>query len=159
MWTDGRAATLDNLDAKISSRAQASTALSNTTWTNTRAGYLDYLANATYGLPALYNLMSINGGIPGTVKSTQRGNLGKDTVLSTDRENNTNYIDITISAVNINKAVVLVNASNGSKDDTDRPANARLLNATTLRVYANYVSAGQDTGTMRNVNWQVVDFY
>ena len=40
-WTNARAALLDNLDAKISSRAPASTALSNAVWTNTRAGYLD----------------------------------------------------------------------------------------------------------------------
>lgn len=40
-WTNARAALLDNLDAKISSRAPASTALSNSVWTNARAGYLD----------------------------------------------------------------------------------------------------------------------
>lgn len=49
-WTNARAALLDNLDAKISSRAQASTALSNATWTNARAGYLDSLTRL--GQPA-----------------------------------------------------------------------------------------------------------
>lgn len=55
VWTDARAGKLDNLDGKISSRAPASTALSNATWTNARAGYIDYLANATYGLQAIKN--------------------------------------------------------------------------------------------------------
>ena len=53
VWTNGRAGLLDNLDAKISSRAPASTALSNAVWTNARAGYLDSLINATYGLSAI----------------------------------------------------------------------------------------------------------
>lgn len=45
VWTNARAAALDNLDAKISSRAPASTALSNAVWTNARAGYLDSLVS------------------------------------------------------------------------------------------------------------------
>lgn len=53
VWTNGRAGLLDNLDAKISSRAPASTALSNAVWTNARAGYLDNLINATHGLSAI----------------------------------------------------------------------------------------------------------
>uniref|UniRef100_A0A7C4U1X6 Uncharacterized protein n=1 Tax=Caldisericum exile TaxID=693075 RepID=A0A7C4U1X6_9BACT len=40
-YTSARAAKLDNLDATISSRASASTALSNTVWTDTKAGYID----------------------------------------------------------------------------------------------------------------------
>lgn len=41
--TAGRASALDYLDAAISTRAVASTALSNANWTNTRAGLLDNL--------------------------------------------------------------------------------------------------------------------
>lgn len=54
-WTSARAAKMDNLDAAISSRAPASTALSTAQWTNTRAGYLDKLNNAIYGLEAIKN--------------------------------------------------------------------------------------------------------
>ncbi len=43
VWTGARAAKVDNLDATISSRAPASTALSNATWTNARAANLDRL--------------------------------------------------------------------------------------------------------------------
>lgn len=42
-WTDARAAALDNLDAAITSRAAAATALSNAIWTNARAANLDNL--------------------------------------------------------------------------------------------------------------------
>lgn len=41
VWTNARAAKQDNLDTTVSSRAAASTALSNAVWTNARAGYLD----------------------------------------------------------------------------------------------------------------------
>ena len=43
IWTDARASKLDNLDTTISSRAPASTALSNATWTDERAAKLDNL--------------------------------------------------------------------------------------------------------------------
>lgn len=42
-WTNTRATNLDNLDAAVSTRAAAATALSNATWTNTRAGLIDNL--------------------------------------------------------------------------------------------------------------------
>ncbi|MCX7598981.1 MAG: hypothetical protein N2512_08970 [Armatimonadetes bacterium] len=43
VWTDARAGRLDNLDATVSSRAPAATALSTTTWTDARAARLDNL--------------------------------------------------------------------------------------------------------------------
>jgi hypothetical protein len=42
-WTNARAAALDNLDASVTSRAPASSALSNAQWTNARAAALDNL--------------------------------------------------------------------------------------------------------------------
>lgn len=44
-WTDARAAKLDNLDATVSSRAAANTALSNEMWTDERAGRIDDIYN------------------------------------------------------------------------------------------------------------------
>lgn len=41
VWTNTRAAKVDNLDDKMTSRAPASTALTKTVWTDTRAKYLD----------------------------------------------------------------------------------------------------------------------
>lgn len=68
--TATRAGLIDNLDAKISSRAPASTALSNATWTNARAGYLDYLANSTYGLPAIKAYVDTLESVMGTTTNT-----------------------------------------------------------------------------------------
>ena len=48
-WTNTRAENLDDLDTTISSRAPSSTALSTSVWTNTRAGYLDNLAGGVGG--------------------------------------------------------------------------------------------------------------
>ncbi len=45
-YTTARAIKLDNLDATITSRAPASTALSNTIWTDARAAKLDYLVGS-----------------------------------------------------------------------------------------------------------------
>ena len=42
-WTSGRAGKVDNLDAAVTSRAPASTALSSATWTAARAGKVDNL--------------------------------------------------------------------------------------------------------------------
>lgn len=59
MWSDSRAARLDNLDALISSRAPSSTALSTAQWTNTRAGYLDKLnTGVTAKLPAITTILA-----------------------------------------------------------------------------------------------------
>lgn len=51
--SSARVSKIDNLDTTMSSRAPASTALSNTIWTNTRAGYLDTIPlNNGYYLPS-----------------------------------------------------------------------------------------------------------
>ena len=159
-WTNDRAALLDRLDTQISSRAQASTALSNAVWTNARAGYLDYLANTTYGLSAimtkLNSIISSSGGIPGTVKSTQRGSYSSSNDTGTTAEGRYYYKDIVIAEVNINKAVVIVYASNPNSNISNLSANAKLVNSTTLRIYSNYDSSIR---TYDNVNWQVIDFY
>lgn len=69
-WTSARAAKMDNLDAAISSRAPASTALSTAQWTNTRAGYLDKLNNATYGLEAIKNTIGAAAKFDNAIKVT-----------------------------------------------------------------------------------------
>ena len=61
--TSTRATNLDNLDAAITTRAAASTALSSATWTGTRAGYIDLLnthldANTGIMLPKFQLLTS-----------------------------------------------------------------------------------------------------
>lgn len=182
VWTNGRAGLLDNLDAKISSRAPASTALSNGVWTDARAGSLDNLPTIlSYAYSAMANIGStadggggvntgnvmaklnvllsrtLSGGVPGTVKSTQRGFFGDSAAVGTI-EGRIFYQDVTISAVNMNKAVVLVHASNGNDSYASLSANARLINSTTLRLYATNNIFG-NSGSVENVSWQVIDFY
>ena len=105
-------------------------------------------------LNALFGVISSSGGIPGTVKSTQRGIInGGYSDLQSD--GGIYYLDVTIQSVNINKAVVVVSSSNRNVNASDKSANARLINSTTLRVYVSYT----DSQTFHNVNWQVIDFY
>lgn len=68
-----RAAKIDNLDAAISTRAGASTALSSATWTGTRAGYLDKIEGPTDAPPTWHSASS------GAITSTS--NLNPPAVL------------------------------------------------------------------------------
>ncbi len=182
VWTNGRAAALDNLDAKISSRAPASTALSNGVWTDARAGSLDNLPTIlSYAYSAMANIGStadggggvntgnvmaklnallsqtLSGGIPGTVKSVQRGFFADTDAVGTV-EGRIFYRDIAISPVNVNKAVVLAHASNTNDSTGSLSAHARLINSTTLRLYATSQVVGK-SGNIENISWQVIDFY
>ena len=62
---------------------------------------------------------------------------------------------MTITEVNMNKAVVLVNSSVQLAEDHALAVNAKLINSTTLRVYATNYSDHY----ANNINWQVIDFY
>ncbi len=131
-WTSARAANIDNLDAAISGRAPANTALSNAVWTNTRAGYLDKLNSGVA-------VASLSGKI---IKSVQRG-IGVG--------------DITISAVNLQKSLLIISGSS-AKDEggktSPEPAWGRIVNSTTIRLAcSNYTSSYPGL-----VPWQVIEF-
>lgn len=57
--TAGRATNLDNLDAAMSTRAPAATALSTAQWTNARAALLDNLSNLDAAISSLNNLSAL----------------------------------------------------------------------------------------------------
>lgn len=59
-----RCAKIDNLDAAVTTRAAASTALSNAMWTDAKAGYLDGALSGRLGsIKAIYaGNITINGG-------------------------------------------------------------------------------------------------
>ncbi len=91
-----------NLDATVSSRAVASTALSNATWTDTRAAKLDIIAAQS-----------------SVIKSIQRGSVYAATTITT----------VTITAVDTSKSLLLVSdAAVGSGYAT----KGELTNSTTL---------------------------
>ena len=100
--TSGRAANLDNLNATVSSRAAAASALSNATWTDARAGKLDKLDkldNAFQSTDA-FVAKPIAGGILGTdqsgVTSSDNGGLGS---LSTNSTTFSNVLSVTGAGV------------------------------------------------------------
>ncbi len=70
------------------------------------------------------------------------------------------YVDVTISAVDVTKAIVLVNALNkyGSSYYVTNPT-AYLINSTTLRVfYRQYTTSGSSAKNDAYIRWQVVEF-
>lgn len=114
--TATRAANLDKLDANITTRAAASSALSNAVWTDARAGYLDQLSVA-----------------PLKIKSIQRG-----AIVMTDAQTSVNA---TITAVNTAKSVLIhLGESNGFN------ARLSLVNSTTVNANKNFTNAGVTVG-------------
>lgn len=144
-WTSARAANIDNLDAAISGRAPANTALSNAVWTNTRAGYLDKLNSGVA-------VASLSGKI---IKSVQRG-----TISLSLKDTNEASAKATINSINTAKAVIIggngVRA--GGSDDTHRVEQVTLeiTNGTTITAKcAGY--GGTYSGTSY-IPWQVIEF-
>lgn len=130
IWTAAKAG---NLDTTVSSRAPASTALSTTHWTNTRAGYLDKL-NSGVAVSSLAGKL---------VKSVQRGVA---TVSA-----NSSSVTITITAVNTARSIVLYG---GNAKSHIWGAALELVNSTTLKVTA---PGSHSEGIP--IPWQVVEFY
>ena len=141
-WTSARAAKMDNLDAAISSRAPASTALSTAQWTNTRAGYLDKLNSGVA-------VSSLTGKI---VKSIQRGTVIIE-IGETEATAKISYVDV-------NKAIVVFSGSSiknfsGEINRMSMSAMARLTLESATQIKAvRYNSDGEAT-----VPYQVIEFY
>jgi len=87
VWTDARAAKLDNLDAAVTSRASA------TDYTSTRAGYLDRLANMEAHTTPTEGTATFNTGdtYPKTVTLIDTTGTNKQHVVD-------GYIDLTALA-------------------------------------------------------------
>ena len=141
--TSTRAANLDRLDANVSTRAAAATALSNAVWTDARAGKLDI---ASLGL---------------SIKSVQSGYTSATVAEGVANTEDDGYINIAIASVNTSKSVVFVNGGCGgsvSQSVTYGSAKiimGRLTSATNLRV-----SCPSAIGTDRiTVRWYVAEFY
>lgn len=146
--TTTRAANLDKLDANISTRAASSTALSNATWSDARAGKIDNLDAAISSRSTLTANDVWGAGtrtltvLPSVIKSYQTGSaaLNKEGAGEDFR-----YNDITISSVDINKCIVIINDHDGYG------ATGRLTSNTNLRISA----AGSYNDLLR---WQVIEF-
>lgn len=131
--TATRAGLLDNLNATISSRAAASTALSNSIWTNTKAGYLDAPISS---IPSAF------------VKSVQRG-----TATYGAGENS---ISITVSAVNMAKSMLLINEKRTTPWGLDEYVSGGYL-VTSTAILISRPSTSNSNGN--TVYWQLVEYY
>jgi len=90
--TSARAAKIDNLDAAVTTRAAASTALSNAVWTDARAGKLDNAAqNTDPYLAAPIELVPSN---PAASLDTGYNYLARVAGLASGSTSSTSYVDI-----------------------------------------------------------------
>jgi hypothetical protein len=152
--TQDRGTKIDNLDATISSRAPASTALSNVTWTNTRAGYLDNLDATISSRSTLtadqvwsYGTKNVTATtIPSVIQSVQRG-------TTTLTNNGTLTTNVTISAVDLNKSFVQIISNLGSFSDLPSIFIMAELTSTT-----NLQLSREDNDADVTVVWQVIEF-
>lgn len=144
-WTPARAKKVDRLDVEVSSRQAAWGA------TSTHASRIDATISSRASQSSVDGVTNTVTEIKtrGMVKSIQRGTIvgsGRPSVMS-----------VTISPVDTNKSVVIVNGTGyfyGSSSGNTH-ASVALTNATTLSI-SYFDNAKTYTGT---TNWQVIEFY
>lgn len=123
--------------------------LGTSSWKFKEIHGVDIFANGVNVGTEINNLKSIVNN-PKVVKSVQRGLLNSS--VKGSKENGIYYQDVVIASVVMTKALVLVTSTDA------KPANARLVNATTLRIYSG-AQYGGDSFDATNCNWQVIEFY
>jgi hypothetical protein len=100
--------------------------------------------------------MLASGGIPGTVKSIQTGvNTTTSASTGTAGSEDDRYVDITISAVVVNKSVVLVQPIRDTSDGQPLCETARLTSTTNLRLSRR----GVTTENYVAARWTVIEYY
>lgn len=149
--TATRAANLDKLDANISTRAAASTALSNATWDGTLAGNL---AALTTTRAARLDATVL---VDGVIKSVQTGYADPATILPNGAAGQDYWhFNIGISAVAMNKSIVLFQPI--GLQSTIPLMTARLTSSTNLRISRKGQATPSDFGTAGG-QWTVLEFY
>lgn len=133
-WTSARAANLDNLDDSVSSRAPASTALTDVTWTDARAAKLDNLDQS---------ISSLN---TSPISSVQRGSVTLNSFASVATAN------VTLAPVDMAKSMVTVSFHVSSSGMNFNSVSARLTSSTNLRI------EGYDDGSSAYVYWEVIEY-
>ena len=140
--TSTRASNLDNLNATVSSRAPASTALSSSVWTGTRAGYLDA------SISGRASQSSVDALPTSPIKSVQRG------LLTVGFGDSPPY-NVTISSVDLGKSVLTFSYGNSSSTElrSDRLLWGRLTSSTNIR-FDKYETAI----IYYTIAWEVVEY-
>jgi len=156
-WTQTLA---DRLDASVSSRAPSSTALSNATWTDTRAGKLDSLdaavtsrASATYYTAVrAEKLDNLDAAVTATtrIKSIQRGTIAITTTNTTATATITS-VATAKTRLRFLGAYTGFGASNWCVGATLSLTNSTTITATRIVMYGV-------SGT-HTVSWELTEFY
>ena len=140
--TSTRASNLDNLDGAVSSRAPASTALSSSVWTGTRAGYLDA------SISGLASQSSVDAIPTSPIKSVQRG------LLTVGFGDSPPY-NVTISSVDLGKSVLTFSygEDNAGALTPERLLWGRLTSSTNIR----FDKYNTDVANYK-IAWEVVEY-
>jgi len=140
--TSTRASNLDNLNATVSSRAPASTALSSSVWTGTRAGYLDA------SISGRASQSSVDALPQGIIKSVQRGLLTLDFGDAPPH-------NVTISSVDLGKSMLTFSYGEGVAGalTPEQLLWGRLTSSTNIR-FDNYRSLASPY----TIAWEVVEY-
>jgi len=140
--TSTRASNLDNLNATVSSRAPASTALSSSVWTGTRAGYLDA------SIADRASQSSVDAIPTSPIKSVQRG------LLIVGGSDSPPY-NVTISSVDLGKSVLTFSYGGdvAAELTPERLLWGRLTSSTNIR-FDKY----RPGSLIYTIAWEVVEY-
>ena len=127
--TATRAANLDKLDATVSSRAAASTALSNAVWSDARAAKLDAIG----------------------VKSIQRGSFTWGAAETTK--------SVTISSVTTGRAILLLSYSTTTSATNVGEAMRETFTAGNITSATSLSFTRGKSAATGLVEWQVIEFF
>ena len=138
--TSTRASNLDNLNATVSSRAPASTALSSSVWTGTKAGYL----NAAISGRASQS--SVDALPQGIIKSVQRGSFNPPQASTS--------ANVTISSVDLGKAFLVFSfRSDTTGSNLEFIWTGNLTSATNIN-FQRYTTLTIN----HTIEWQVIEY-
>ena len=138
--TSTRASNLDNLNATVSSRAPASTALSSSVWTGTKAGYVD---TAISGRASQSSVDALPQGI---IKSVQRGSFNPP--------QSSTSANVTISSVDLGKSFLVFSfRTDTTVSDFRIVWTGNLTSATNIN-FQRYVAVV----IPNTIEWQVIEY-
>lgn len=127
--TATRAANLDKLDANITTRAAAATALTNAVWTDARAGKLDLIG----------------------IKSIQRGGFNWGAAETTK--------SVAISSVTPTRAILLLSYSTTTSATNVGEAMRETFTAGNIASATSLSFTRGKSGATGLVEWQVIEFF
>ena len=138
--TSTRASNLDNLNATVSSRAPASTALSSSVWTGTKAGYVD---TAISGRASQSSVDALPQGI---INSVQRGSFNPP--------QSSTSANVTISSVDLGKSFLVFSfRSDIAASNLEHVWTGNLTSATNIN-FQRYTAVTFP----HTIEWQVIEY-